>query len=255
MVKKKDEKMKLTEGMFIVGFNTIRKFFEAIAGVDSECRLHIGKEGVYALVVDCQNREMIQISIDRFKTIIGPSEPVAFCIEVSAINRVLKSMEIIPETDATFRWDESVVFIEIGRTKLYFNILGNHTVRTDPNSPVLETGRTSFTVLGSVLLQGLQIANVQSDTINLTTNRDSAFLQWRGDMSRSEYSLTSCKTTPEKAKYSIDALLNMAKVLVNAEVTVSFKTDYPVKITANDKGGLPEGLNIIYLLAPRVESD
>jgi hypothetical protein len=252
MAKRTDEKPGLTEGMFIVPFNVIRKFFETLASIDPECRIHIGKDGIYALVVDCQNREMIQICLDKFKTMIPPKE-MTFCLDVSAINTVLKTNP--PGEDATVRWNDSHIEIETGRVKLSFDFLDDRTVKKDPTPPTLQAGTTSFKVLGSVLLQGLRIASAQSDIIWLTTTRDSAFLQWRGDRSKSEYALASCQVSPEKAKYSYDALESISKIMVNAEITVTFKSDYVIKMTANDKGGLPEGLAIIYLLAPRIESD
>lgn len=231
----------MNEGKFIVKFSVIRKFFEALASISPECRIHVGREGIYALVVDCENREMIQICIDKFKTFI-PSKEMTFCLDVSEVNTVLKTNP--PGEDATVRWNDSSITIETGRVKLSFNFQSDNSVRKDPNPPSLEKG-TTFKALGSVLMQ---------DTIWITTTKDSAFLQWRGTCTKSEYSLASCKTAPEKAKYSLDALRDISKVLGNAEVTITFKSDYPVKITANDKGGLPEGLAIIYLLAPRIES-
>lgn len=176
MATRTGEKMKLTEGMFIVKFNVIRKFFEALAAIYPECRLHVGKEGIYALVVDSQNREMIEICLNKFKTFI-PSKEMTFCLDVSAINAALKTNP--PGEDATIRWNNSFIVIETGRVKLSFDFQEDNTVRKDPNPPQLQPGTISFSVLGSVLLQGFLIASAQSDTVWITTTKDSAFLQWK----------------------------------------------------------------------------
>ena len=97
-----------------------------------------------------------------------------------------------------------------------------------------------------------------SDSVLLTTDTDKFIIEAEGD-SR-EFRMELNKDTPglisiegsSKAKYSLDYLAKMIKPTGFAEkLSLQFNSDYPLQIEYKSLNKL----HIVFLLAPRIESD
>lgn len=112
-------------------------------------------------------------------------------------------------------------------------------------------------VLSSELLaDGIEDADLVSDSVIIELDKDKFLLKAQGDSSSSELELKAgeeCKIeTKEKvrARYSIDYLKKMLKAKKLSEnVEIALNTNYPLKMTfAQDKL-----ISLSFILAPRVE--
>jgi hypothetical protein len=71
-----------------------------------------------------------------------------------------------------------------------------------------------------------------------------------GDLCVREVVGTVDTSSSARSLYSNNYLLQVAKTVKDVPITVNVAIDYPVKITAEKNG-----CNLMFLLAPRIESD
>ena len=58
-----------------------------------------------------------------------------------------------------------------------------------------------------------------------------------------------------RSKYSLDYLKDIAQVFEGTTITIEMASDHPISLAADDESGLPLGLKVRYLLAPRIDTE
>jgi proliferating cell nuclear antigen len=244
------------EGSFTIEKTVAQKFFEALGAFVPECRLHITKTGIFARAVDFANIGMVDVNLNVFTTFNYDHEiPTILGIDVSQIQNVF---QVISDPDpVTFSWKRGVqkdlLNISSKNYELSFGLLDVNTIRKDPNPPIL-TLDTMFQVNGERLAIGVRLVSVITDNCYIEATPNSCVIGGEGEKTRSYYSLDSHSNTRAKARYSLDYLKDIVKVLKGVQVIVKIGDDRPLSIAMTDPPAPLAGLSINYLLAPRFDA-
>jgi hypothetical protein len=128
-----------------------------------------------------------------------------------------------------------------------------NTIRKLPHVPSVDL-TTKINIQSSELIETLKSAKAVNDKITMIVNDQGFSVIAESDRSTLNKQVNIIgRTGPDvKAIFSTDYLVDFCKSIQNKKeiVTLSLKTDYPVKITMSD-----ETREINFLMAPRIESN
>lgn len=227
-----------------------KKFVQAVRTMTQESRLHIDADGLSLICVDTANVGMVKLSLPKseikdyqFQKKTPSTQLVA--LEWSKVSKMLNATK--PQTPLLLEFKEHhlrYTYDEIDGEIMY---LDTNTIRKEPNPPniVLDT-EVEFD--GSLLTKMGKI--MTGDKIALIVKEGLATISFEDGMEHKATIILS-RTGKGKARslYSWDYIKDIAKTLDRAYVTASFKDDHPIRFHAKI-----QGIDIEYLLAPRIES-
>jgi proliferating cell nuclear antigen len=119
--------------------------------------------------------------------------------------------------------------------------------------------KTKARVKSDVLKNGIDDAEVVSDSVVFEAKKDTFIMKAVGDTSSAELilskddpALLELQGSESRARYPLDYLKKMIKAAkLSDEVTIMWSKDYPMKLTFKD----PDKVEISFVLAPRVQEE
>lgn len=232
---------------------------DAIEILVDEAKIKIKEDGIYGRMVDPAHVGMIDFKIekdafDEYK--FESEEEVAFDLEkFSGILKIASSNDMV---EIKYGKEEGRLIITVGNITKKIGLL-DASEMPDTKVPSLELP-AEIVAPTEQIHQIIRAAEGISDHIVLEGNRDYFEVRAEGDNDSVELrlkkeDLISIKCEEKvKSMFPIDYLGDMIKIAKDAspEIKINLGNNYPVKLSFELAGGI---IKIVYLLAPRIESD
>lgn len=243
--------------------------FETIAALVTEARFHFRADGGFSVrAVDTGNVAMIsmEVSAEAFHQCrCTANEEIG--VEVSGIRDMLKricgSRILGPVARVTLERTDKLLVLSVKDFEYWVRRLDVDTIRKDPNPPNLElpcgarmcgellteTLLSAASCGDKVVFEAKQLSGVWTLLISTASSDDMSRFSSKF-VAREEKEVVSPKCG--KAMFSLDYLKDMAPSMRRAPiVSVGFGDDRPVKFNFESVSGV----DVTYLLAPRIEAD
>jgi DNA polymerase III sliding clamp (beta) subunit (PCNA family) len=228
------------------------KCIQAIEVVTDEACLNVSQKGVSVKTVDASNTYLIDLSISQnvfleFNTNIEIQVPV----DISKLLQAVEMMSAVIDIE----FDDKM--LTLGTERLHFNLplLAEDTIRKPPKIPPLTEGYYKIQLSGFEYKDIIEAVSVVDDMEIWLGVKDNKFFAGSvGDVgTRSvRYEIPNISVPDIKCMFSIQYLMELMKVLKPLDtMRLEIKTGYPLKIFFS----LADGVEGMYLIAPRVELD
>jgi proliferating cell nuclear antigen len=224
----------------------------AVTGLVNEAVVQISEKDIRIEAVDPANVAMVfltagqaafdfylatagKIAMDfgRLAELAGGKEPVS--IELDEDNHKLR--------------------IAQGKAKYSMSLLDPGAVKGNPRLPQMDMP-CSITMVGADLSEAIKNAGKVSDHVIMGQHEEDFSISAKGDVDSFSMKfplseLTGIRQGESRALFSLDYLEDMAKVSKGVDVTIETGIDYPAKISCKPVAGI----DVMYLLAPRIEQE
>ncbi len=236
--------------------DSLKGVVEATSILVDEVKLHITSDGIFARAVDPAHVGMID-----FKLLVGAfeeyevDEESEVGIDLDKIQGILK-LASAEDTVSLSHGEEERLVIEIGNLTRKIGLLDTSTM-PDTKIPSLELP-VEIVVKTGELYKGIKASEAITDHIVLLSDPEGFELSAEGDtdtvklkIPKSQLSSLKCNEQV-KSMFALDYFSDMVKSVKSDEITLYLGGDYPVKMIFQIAEGNGE---VMYLLAPRIESD
>lgn len=235
----------------------LRDSIATISELIEEGRFKIKKDGIELLAADRAVVAVVdfKFSSKNFKEYRFQSDST-IGINLNNLLQVLKRAKSADVLKMELKEDSLSMIFE-GRSKRKFT-LPLIEIREEVPAGIEKLSFPAKVELDSeVLADGIDDADLVSDSVVMELDKDKFILKAQGDSSSTELELRAgedCKIETKesvRARYSIDYLKKMLKAKKLCDrVVLALNTNYPLKMTFNYSGGL---VSLSFILAPRVE--
>ncbi|MDD5541035.1 MAG: hypothetical protein PHG61_10135 [Candidatus Marinimicrobia bacterium] len=228
----------------------LKKFIDSIRTMDDECRLHFSADGISTSLVNRENVAMVLVNypasaMKMYK--FNKTCPEKVAVNWSKFPKLLS--EANEHTPVTVNFTKDRVTISYGQIKACVKYIEEMSVKKDaiPLPKMILNG--AFEVDGTTLARFNRV--LVSDKVKLAVKNGIVTIESyeNSDEHVKKILATDAKKGEFKSLYSWDYLKEISKVLNGAYVAVNFDTDHPLKMEST-----VNGIQVTYLLAPRIES-
>jgi hypothetical protein len=251
--------------MFRAKIDNSKKLFtkcvQAIEVVTAEACLNISENGVSVKTTDVSNTYMIDLSISPYVfsefvfSEINLDSDIRLPVDISEL---LQAVEMMPTfVDIGFDNEKHTLNLKTERLHYTLPLLAVDDVRNPPKIPLLSDGYSEIRISGDEYKDIINAVSVVDDMeIRLGVKDNMFFAESVGDAGtrsvRYEIPNISVNTPDIQSMFSITYLNELMTVLKPLEtVRLALRPGYPLKILFS----LTDGVEGMYLLAPRIESD
>ena len=237
----------------------IKTIIEATAILVDEAKFKLTGDGIYGRTVDPAHVGMIDFKLkkeafDEYNC----QEETEIGVDLDKLKSTLKIAASEDLVNLEYNKDEGRLIVTMGNIKRKLALLDT-TEMADTKIPSLDLP-AEIVVPAVELWQAIRAAEAISDHITLIADKDGFKMVAEGDTDVVELTLTkeqlySLKCEERvKSMYPLDYLSDMIKVArgKSDEVTINLGTNYPIRLAFEMAGGY---IKIVYLLAPRIESE
>jgi proliferating cell nuclear antigen len=236
----------------VISQQNLSSIIAAISHLTTDAKISTMEDGLKIEAVDAANVAMVFLhanagAFDHFQATKG---------EIALDLQKLASLTSGKEPVSLDLEEEThKLHIAVGRAKYTMSLLDPTSIRGSPKIPQLDLP-CSITIAGSDLQEATKAAGKVSDHIALEQNETQFKVSARGDIDSFSMAfelseLTDIKHGESRALFSLDYVEAIAKIAARSgSVRISSGIDYPAKIAFSIGD-----VNIIYLLAPRIEQE
>jgi proliferating cell nuclear antigen len=238
----------------------IKEFVETLRALVDEAKFHISPDGIQARAVDPANVAMDDIelfaaafeSYDATEGILG--------LNLERLEDVLKLANKGDLVQLSFDTSTFKLVIHIDGVEFTMACIDPDSIRQEPDIPDMDLP-ISFTAEEAKISRGVKAADMVSDHIMIRCDEteQAVHIEASGDTDDVDLELTNdddlvaLTAADGEALYSLDYVKDISrKIPKNAEVTMTFGTDFPVMIEYEFADG--EG-KVLSMIAPRIRSD
>ncbi len=236
---------------------TLKTVLDAVHTLVDEAKIHITPEGLSLKAVDPAHVAMVDLSLGKGAFVSYGADDMELGMDLDKLKDILKLAGSGDEIGLEYKEDSHRLVFKIGHLTRRMALVDT-TNMSDPKVPNLNLPNR-VTMKAGELQHGIKAAESVSDHIALVAHGDSFQLSADGDTDQVNLALSGEDIikieAPEESRslFSLDYFSNMAKAVRSSEaVTLHLGTDYPVKMEFDIADG---GGHIMYLLAPRIESE
>ncbi len=239
--------------------NFIKTIIDATAILVDEAKFKIADDGIYGRTVDPAHVGMIDFKLKKeaFDD-YDCKEETEIGIDLDKLKTALKVATSEEMVELKYEKEEGRLKVSIGNLTRKIALL-DVTEMPDTKIPSLEL--PAEIVISTVEFhQAIKAAESISDHVTLIADKESFELVAEGDtdiveLRLSKEQLYSLKCEERvKSMFPLDYLSDMVKVArgKSEELTINLGNNYPIKLSFEMAGGY---IKIMYLLAPRIESE
>ena len=237
----------------------IKEFVGTLRAIVDEAKFHIGPDGIQARAVDPANVAMDDIELCAAGFESYEASDGVLGLNLERLEEVLKLADKGDLVQMAFDTTAVKLVIHIDGVEFTMACIDPDSIRQEPDIPEMELP-ISFTVDEGQLKRGIKAADMVSDHISLLCDEanQSAHIIASGDtdnvdLELSDDDLIELTAVDGEAMFSLDYVKDIArKIPNNAEVSLTFGSDFPVKIRYEFADG--EG-QVLSMIAPRIRSD
>lgn len=235
----------------------LKTILDAVSTLVDEARIQLTPEGLSLKAVDPAHVAMVELSIGKKAFAEFKATDMDLGVDLDKLKDILKlagSQDII---DLEYKEDSHRLVFKIGHVTRRMALVDTANMG-DPKVPNLNLPN-QVTVLAKELQNGIRASEAVSDHIALVADGNAFELNADGDTDQVHLRLEGADLikiqAPQKSRslFSLDYFSNMSKVVKATDaITLHLGSDYPVKIEFDIADGAG---HIVYLLAPRIESE
>ncbi|RLF48162.1 MAG: proliferating cell nuclear antigen (pcna) [Thermoplasmata archaeon] len=237
----------------------IKTIIDATAILVDEAKFRLTGDGIYGRTVDPAHVGMIDFKLNKeaFDE-YNCQEETEIGVDLDKLKSTLKIAASEDLVNLEYNKDEGRLVVTIGNLKRKLALLDT-TEMADTKIPSLDLP-AEIVVPTVELWQAIRAAEAISDHITLIADKDGFQMIAEGDtdvveLKLSKEQLYSLKCEERvRSMFPLDYLSDMIKVArgKSDEITINLGNDYPVRLSFEMAGGY---IKIVYLLAPRIESE
>ena len=234
----------------------LSRIADTISIVVEEARFDFSENGLNVRVVDPSHVAMVKLDVDAVAFETWEVEEAMVGLEMKKLKELISlggADDIISMT-----YDgKGDVLMNLGKIDRNIRPLDPSTVNS-PNLPNIDIPST-IEINGASLAQALRAAKQVGDLVNFSIDGNSFTVHVQGQtdsvtvsFSKDELESLNC-SKPARSQYSLTYLVPLSKVFGSlGTVKLGFGESFPLSLefTFNDGAG-----EVLYFLAPRVESD
>ncbi len=234
----------------------LKDLVEIVGTIVDEVKLNLDKEGISLKAVDPAHVAMVDLNLKKDAFESYDAEETELGINLSKVDQFLRSAGSGDIVSLTHNEEENRLVMEVDNITQKMPLLDTAGM-TDPNVPQLDLP-INLTLQGKHLLKGIKASQNISDHISITAGPDGFEIisEEDEDMVRLTLSEDELEALEAKEKvrslFALDYFSNMIKCVGNnTSINMELGGDYPVKMRFEFAEGHGD---VIYLLAPRIES-
>jgi proliferating cell nuclear antigen len=235
----------------------LKTVLDAVSTLVDEAKIHVTPEGLSLKAVDPAHVAMVDLSLGKKAFVEYKGAELEIGVDLDKLKDILKLANSADVIDVEYKEDAHKLVFKIGHITRRMALVDTANMG-DPKVPNLNLPN-QVTVLASELQQGIKASEAVSDHIALVAHGNSFELIAEGDTDQVHLKLDGDEIikiqAPDKSRslFSLDYFSNMGRVVRPTDaVTLHLGSDYPVKIEFDIADGAG---HIVYLLAPRIESE
>lgn len=249
--------------------DVLQTYFGSIEHLVTECVLVVSEEGFDALQVDTANVCMINSSINStgFDIIPEMGDEGAnmygrYGLDLAKVMTILNVLE----ADIDMRIDGTFMMLSSAGDSFNIRLLDPSTIKPVKQVPNLDSLDASMLVDPKDFLKGMKNCSIVSDKLRIEIDPDikKGKIIATGDSDSYNKDIESASEIEgnyANTLFSLDYLTEVAKVFAGSgtkhpgvadTMKIRLKTDHPILITATFD---IMGINMTYMLAPRIEAD
>lgn len=235
----------------------LKTILDAVSTLVDEAKIHVTPEGLSLKAVDPAHVAMVDLSIGKKAFAEYKATDLDMGVDLDKLKDILKLAGSSDLIDIEYKEDAHKLVFKIGHITRRMSLVDTANMG-DPKVPNLSLPNQVI-VLAGELQQGIKASEAVSDHIALVAEGKVFELIAEGDTDQSHLRLEGSELikiqAPQKSRslFSLDYFSTMSKVVKPTDaVTLNLGTDFPVKIEFDIADG---NGHIIYLLAPRIESE
>ncbi len=231
------------------------KIVETLGVVVEDAKFEFKEDKLQVTVVDASHVAMIDLKVDAAAFESWEVEENALALELKKVKELISLGGADDLIEMAFTRD--VLTLNLGKIDLNIRPLDASTVNS-PNLPNIEIPST-IEIDGAALAQALRAARYVGDLVNFSIDANSFTVHVQGQpdsvnvtFSKDDLESLNC-SKPARSQYSLTYLVPLSKVFGSlGTVKLGFGESFPLRLEFSFNEGAAE---VIYFLAPRVESD
>ncbi|HPJ31018.1 MAG TPA: DNA polymerase sliding clamp [Methanothrix sp.] len=243
----------------VISAETLRDAVEAVSSLVDEVKFTLSENGVELKAVDPANVAMVSFRLNSEAFEYFKATPGEIGVDLVRLSDVLSMAD--RGENVTLELDEENHKLKIGVNSLSYtlSLIDPSAIRKEPRVPELDL--PAHVILpGAQLRKAVRAAEKVSDHVVLGVAddpEDQFYMEAKGDIDSLKLKMPGTELLglkPGKARslFSLDYLADMSKAIGKAqEVKLEMGVDYPLRISFK----LGQGVEINYLLAPRIEQE
>lgn len=229
-----------------VSEKTLSTFINAVVDCNEEAILNIEPDKLRVSLVDNGNIYIVMVDCEC-KTDIGKDAPVRVGVDFKLLK---KTLMYAAGGNVTLEISKNQIGITYGRFTSKIPTADIAFMRKEPHPPELKLS-TSFEMPGKYLLDACRMVSAGTGKIYIYVKSKVVFVAaHEGDLCMKEVVGTVEKASQARSFFSNNYLSLIAKSIKDVSATCEIDIDHPIKITAEKNG-----CNLVFMLAPRIESD
>ena len=235
----------------------LKTILDAVSTLVDEAKIQVTPEGLSLKAVDPAHVAMVDLSIGKKAFAEYKATDMDMGVDLDKLKDILKLAGSGDLIEMEYKEDQHRLVFKIGNITRRMALVDTANMG-DPKVPNLNLPN-QVTIVANELQQGIKASEAVSDHIALVAEGKSFELVADGDTDQVHLRLEADNLVkiqaPDKSRslFSLDYFSNMSKVIRPTDaVTLHLGTDYPVKVEFDIADGSG---HIIYLLAPRIESE
>lgn len=243
----------------VINAETLRDAVEAVSPLVDEVKFNLSESGMELKAVDPANVAMVSFKLESQAFDYFEVSPGEIGVDLVRLSDVLSMAD--RGENVTLELDEESHKLKIGVGSLSYtlSLIDPSAVRKEPRVPELDLP-AHVIIPGTQLRRAIRAAEKVSDhvVLSVTDDPEDIFtMEAQGDIDSLKFEMPSTellglKPGTARSLFSLDYLSDMSKAIGKAsEVKLEIGIDYPLKISFK----IGQGLNINYLLAPRIEQE
>ncbi|MGB1588420.1 MAG: hypothetical protein ACPHJD_06365 [Poseidonia sp.] len=231
------------------------KIIDTLGVVVEDAKFEFKEDRLQATVVDASHVAMIDLRVDAAAFETWEVEESQLAVELKKIKELISLGSADDHIEMAFTQD--VLTLNLGKIDLNIRPLDPSTINS-PNLPNIEIPST-IEINGSALAQALRASRLGGDLVNFSIDANTFTVHVQGQPDSVNVSFTkddleslNC-SKPARSQYSLTYLVPLSKVFGSlGTVKLGFGESFPLRLEFSFNDGAAE---VVYFLAPRVESD
>ena len=237
--------------------DVLKGIIDVTSPLVNEVKFNISQKGISLRAVDPAHVAMVDLQINDKAFEEYKANDMELGIDMDKLSSIMRLASSGDTVSLEYDEESNKLIVKIGNLVRKMGLIDTAGM-PDPKMPNLNLP-AKVILKASELTQGVRASEAVSDHLALTVNKDNFELFAEGDTDTVNLKLPKDLlielNTNSKCKslFSIDYFSNMIKPVRNEDpITIMIGNDNPIKVEfdiADNKG------HVIYLLAPRIESE
>ena len=226
-----------------------------ISNLVEEVQLTAGLEEMRILEMDPANVAMVSLKLPKsscMEYIVSQEEKIG--LKLSNLTMILK--RIVKDDLVLLETVNNQLIVKIGYNRTFTLPLIALEEHKEQKWPELEMP-AKIKMITKMLDDSLEDVSTVAESATFEVTPAGLVITGEGDLAIAKIEMSNSDTTritgtfeKVKAKFSMEYLMKMVKSSVAKEVTLEFKTDYPIRLTY-----IADQFSLSYILAPRISDD